>query len=381
MGKTNRWDRRGFLGMAGAAGAATAGLVACTGGASGDLAGEVAGERNLPEIEWDLPTSWPASLDTIYGGAVTFAERVSALTGGRFRISAREGGELVPPLEVLQSVQSGGIPAGHTAAYYYVGLSPVTAFGTTLPFGLTYREQNAWLYQAGGLEMLQEFYAETFNLIQFPAGNTGVQMGGWFNRQVNSVADLQGLRMRTAGLAAQVLGKLGVTVQTLPGAEIFQALQTGAIDAAEWVGPYDDLKLDFPAVARYYYYPGWWEPGPSLEVQIGLDEWNRLPSIYQDVVRTAAREANVEMMARYDFQNSQAMQELAANPNVELLPFSTEVMDAAQNASFELFDELSASDARFREVYGQWRTFRDSIHSWFGVAERSFLDYATAPPS
>ncbi|MGH8907244.1 MAG: TRAP transporter substrate-binding protein [Egibacteraceae bacterium] len=373
-------ERRRFL-TAATTGAAAVGLSACTGGNAGGLAEEAAGERNLPRVEWEMATSWPASLDTIYGGAVTFADRVAALSGGRFTVTAREGGEIVPALEVLQAVQSGGIPAGHTAAYYYVGLSPVTAFGTALPFGLTYREQNAWLYQAGGLEMLQEFYAETFNVIQFTAGNTGVQMGGWFNRQINSVADLQGLRLRTAGLAAQVFAKLGTTVQTLPGAEIFQALQTGAIDAAEWVGPYDDIKLDFPSVAQYYYYPGWWEPGPSLEVQIGLDQWNQLPSIYQDIVKTAAKEADFDMMARYDFQNQAALADLLSNERIELRPFPTAVMDAAQTASLELFDELSASEGRFGEIYSEWRTFRDSIHRWFGVAERAFLDYAAPPPA
>jgi TRAP-type mannitol/chloroaromatic compound transport system substrate-binding protein len=372
-------ERRRFL-VAGAAGAAAVGLSACN-GAGGGLAEEAAGERNLPRVEWDLVTSWPASLDTIFGGAVTFADRVAALSGGRFTINAREGGELVPALEVLQAVQSGGIPAGHTAGYYYVGLSPVTAFSTSLPFGLTCREQNAWLYEAGGLEMLQEFYADTFNVIQFPAGNTGAQMGGWFNRQINSLADLRGLRMRTAGLTAQVLARLGVTVQTLPGGEIFQALQTGALDAAEWVGPYDDLKLDFPAVARYYYYPGWWEPGPSLEVQIGLDRWTRLPSIYQDIIKTAAKDANLDMMARYDFQNPAALREILSNTTVELRPFPQDVMDAARTASFAFYEELAARNPRFREIYSEWNTFRESIHAWFGVAEREFLTYVAQPPS
>lgn len=379
-------DRREFLGSAGkgALGAAAIGLAACnpsTDAGATTLAAEAAGDDSLPQIEWQMATSWPAALDTIFGGATYFAERVSALSGGRFVVDAREGGELVPALEVLQSVQSGGVQSGHTASYYYTGLSPVTAFGTALPFGLTYREQNAWLYAGGGLEQLQEYYAANYNTIQFPAGNTGVQMGGWFNKEINSVADLQGLRFRTAGLNAQMLSKLGVQVQTLPGAEIFQALQTGAIDAAEWVGPYDDLKLDFPSVAQFYYYPGFWEPAPTLEVQIGLDTWNELPSLYQDIVRSAAKEANMNMMNQYDLLNPGALNEIMESGNVELRPFPDDVLAAAEEAAFELYEELGAQTPEFAEIFEGWNSFRETMHGWFGVAERSFLTFAAQPPA
>lgn len=379
-------DRREFLGSAGKGvlGAAAIGLAACnpaTDAGATTLAAEAAGDDSLPQIEWQMATSWPAALDTIFGGATYFAERVSALSGGRFVVDPREGGELVPALEVLQSVQSGGVQSGHTASYYYTGLSPVTAFGTALPFGLTYREQNAWLYAGGGLEQMQEYYAATFNTIQFPAGNTGAQMGGWFNKEINSVADLQGLRFRTAGLNAQMLAKLGVQVQTLPGAEIFQALQTGAIDAAEWVGPYDDQKLDFDSVAQFYYYPGFWEPAPTLEVQIGLDEWNQLPSLYQEIVRSAAKEANMNMMNQYDLLNPSALTDMLESGDVRLLPFPDDVMEAAQEAAFELYDELGAETPEFAEIFEGWNTFRQTTHEWFGVAERAFLTFATQPPA
>ncbi|MGH8925003.1 MAG: TRAP transporter substrate-binding protein [Acidimicrobiia bacterium] len=379
-------DRRQFLGSAGKGvlGAAAVSLAACnqaTDAGATTLAAEAAGDNSLPQVEWQMATSWPAALDTIFGGAIYFSERVSALSGGRFVVDAREGGELVPALEVLQSVQSGGVQSGHTASYYYTGLSPVTAFGTALPFGLTYREQNAWLYAGGGLAQLQEYYAATFNTIQFPAGNTGVQMGGWFNKEINSVADLQGLRFRTAGLNAQVLSKLGVQVQTLPGAEIFQALQTGAIDAAEWVGPYDDQKLDFPAVAQFYYYPGFWEPAPTLEVQIGLDQWNQLPSLYQDIIRSAAKEANMNMMNQYDLLNPAALREMVESGDVELRPFPDDVLAAAEEAAFELYDEIGAQTPEFAEVFEGWNTFRQTTHEWFGVAERAYLSYAAQPPA
>ena len=334
----------------------------------------VAQESGLPEISWQMATSWPVALDTIFGGAQVFAERVSAMTGGRFKIEPRAAGELAPGTQVLDVVSQGAVPIGHTASYYYVGKSPTTAFGTTLPFGLNAQQQNSWLYEGGGLGLMQEFYREKFNVIQFPAGNTGVQMGGWFNKEVNTAADLQGLKMRIPGLGGQVMAKLGVNVQVLPGGEIFQALQTGAIDAAEWVGPYDDEILGLNKVTSYYYAPGWWEPGPTLEVEINLDEWNKLPEIYQEIVKTAAFEANMTMLARYDARNNDALQRLL-DSGVELREYSNEIMQAAEAASFELYDEFSASDADFKSIFEQWSAFRKGIYAWNDVNEGSFARY------
>jgi TRAP-type mannitol/chloroaromatic compound transport system substrate-binding protein len=293
---------------------------------------------------------------------------------GKFKITPRAAGEVAPGLEVLNVVEQGAVQCGHTASYYYVGKSPITAFGTALPFGLNAQQQNAWLYEGGGLQMLQELYAEKFGVIQFPAGNTGTQMGGWFRNEISTVADLQGLKMRIPGLGGQVMSKLGVTVQALPGGEIFQALQTGAIDAAEWVGPYDDEKLGLHQVTGFYYYPGWWEPGPSLEVQIGLNEWNNLPEIYQEAVRTAAFEANMTMLARYDARNNEALQRLLQE-GITLTPYSDEIMTAAEEASFALFDELSAQDADFKTVFDEWKQFRDRVYAWHNIAESGFTRY------
>jgi len=380
-------ERRQFLRGA-ATGAAAFGLVACTGsavtgdgGSSEDEPGngaeedgeQVALDDSLPEINVEMATSWPLGLDTIFGGAQVFAERVAAMTGGRFNITPRAGNELVPALEVLDAVESGGVPMGHTASYYYVGKTPVMGFGTALPFGLTDRQQNAWLFEAGGLEMLQEIYAERFNVIQFPAGNTGVQMGGWFNKEINGVNDIRGLTMRIPGLGGEVMSRLGATVQVIAGGEIFQALDTGAIDAAEWVGPYDDEKLGLQNAARLYYYPGWWEPGPTLEVQIGLDQWNELPTPYQEIVRTAAHEANTIMMARYDVLNPQALQSLQ-DSGTEVRPFPDDVLDAAKTASFELFDEFASSDSDFQTVFDEWDAYRQSVQAWFGLGELSMLE-------
>ncbi|MBD1873203.1 TRAP transporter substrate-binding protein [Nodosilinea sp. FACHB-131] len=352
----------------GVAAATTASLGACAGASSSGVEGAA---EDLPRIDWQMATSWPAALDTILGGAQTFADRVSAMSGGRFTISPRSAGEIAPPLEVLNVVSQGAVPCGHTASYYYVGRSPVMGFGASLPFGLTPQQQNAWLYEGGGLEKLQEFYARQFNVIQFPAGNTGAQMGGWFRREIASVSDLAGLKMRIPGLGGQVMSKLGVTVQTLPGGEIFQALQTGAIDAAEWVGPYDDEKLGLNKVAQYYYYPGWWEPGSTLEVQINLDQWNQLPEVYQQIVRTAAFEANTEMLSRYETRNNEALQRLV-DGGVQLREYSAEIMTAAQEATFDLYDEFAAGDADFKAIYDDWRGFRDRIYAWSQLNQGAF---------
>lgn len=330
---------------------------------------------NLPTINWQMATSWPISLDTIFGGAQVLAERVKSLTNGKFIIEPRAAGEIAPGLEVLNVVSQGAVQSGHSAGYYYIGKSPALAFGTSVPFGLTAQQQNAWLYEGGGLAKLQEIYAAKFNVIQFPAGNTGVQMGGWFRKEVKTLNDLKGLKMRIPGLGGQVMAKLGVTVQNLPGGEIFQALQTGAIDAAEWVGPYDDEKLGLNKVAKYYYYPGWWEPGPTLEVQINLDEWKKLPPQYQAAIQTAAYESNATMLARYDTRNNEALERLL-KAGVEVRPYSQEILEAAEKAAFALYDEFAAKDADFKAVYDQWKPFRDRIYAWSNLSEGSFTRYS-----
>lgn len=362
--------RKQFLQTAIASASTSAALAACR-----TTAGASRSSASLPTLNWQMATSWPVALDTIFGGAKTFADRVAALTGGKFKITPRPAGELAPPLEVLNVVSQGAVPCGHTAAYYYVGKSPATAFGTALPFGLNAQQQNAWLYEGGGLQKLQDLYARKFSVIQFPAGNTGTQMGGWFRKEISKVSDLQGLRMRIPGLGGQVMGLLGVTVQTLAGSEIFQALQTGALDAAEWVGPYDDEKLGLQKIAKYYYYPGWWEPGPTLEVQINLNEWKKLPVDYQEAIQTAAFEANTIMLARYDARNNEALQRLLQG-GVQLRAYSNEILAAAEKASFELFDEFAAKDADFKSIFVDWKQFRDRVFVWNNINEGSFARYS-----
>ncbi len=370
-------ERRRFLGMA-AAGAAVLGVAGCE--QAGfmlpiQVASAVAEDASLPAVEWQMATSWPPDLDSIFWSAQVVAERVAALTDGKFVIRPRAAGELAPGLEVLNVVEEGAVPIGHTVSHYYAHRGAVTAFSTGLPFGLTVRQQNAWLYEGGGLKLLHEAYASRFNIIQFPVGNSGVQMGGWFNKEINAVSDLAGLKMRIPGMAGQVMERLGVAPQMLPGNEIFQALESGAIDAAEWIGPYEDERMNFHKVASYYYYPGWWDPGASVEIQINLDKWNDLPQQYQEALKTAAYEANVRVTARYDARNPAALHRLINDGGVNLRPFPNDLMTAAEESTFELFDETAAADADFASIYKEWSAFREAIQAWHGLAERSYLQY------
>ncbi len=379
-------ERRQFLGLASKV-ALVGGAVALTGcstsggddsaaaGKGAEAAAAVASDSSLPTIEWQMATSWPLALDTIFGGAQTVADRVSAMTGGKFKITPRAAGELAPGLQVLDVVSQGAVPIGHTASYYYIGKSNVMAFGTSLPFGLNAQQQNAWLYQGGGLDLLRPIYKDKFNVIQFPAGNTGAQMGGWWNKEINSLADIQGLKMRIPGLGGKVMDKLGVTVQVLPGGEVFQALQTGAIDGAEWVGPYDDEKMSFNKAAKYYYFPGWWEPGPTLEIQVNLDEYNKLPQEYQEILKTAAYEANMSMLATYDAKNIDALQRLI-DGGTQLRRYPDDLMKAAEESAFALYDEYSAADSDFKAIFEQWSKFREGIQRWNSLNEGGFADYA-----
>ncbi|HSR43826.1 MAG TPA: ABC transporter substrate-binding protein [Acidimicrobiia bacterium] len=331
-------------------------------------------QSDLPVLNWQMPTSWPGSLiGTIGAGAQIFSDELKKMTGGKFTVTPRVAGELVGGLEVLPTVRDGGAEAGHTASYYYVGLSPATQFGTAVPFGLTSRQQNAWLYAGGGLEMLREYYAEEFGLIQFPAGNTGVQMGGWFTKEINSVADLQGLKMRIPGLAGRSFNNLGAEQVTVAGGDIITSIETGAIDAAEWVGPYDDLILGLGELGSqlYYYHPGWWEPGSTLEVQMPLTLWNELPEEYQAAVENAAKAANLGTMANYDVLNSDALAQV--KQVAEIREFPEDVLTAFKTDFEGVLDEVAATDGRFNEILGPWRQFRDSVQEWHALAESSML--------
>ncbi|RME21787.1 MAG: ABC transporter substrate-binding protein, partial [Deltaproteobacteria bacterium] len=322
------------------------------------------------KVQWRLASSFPRSLDTIFGASEVLARRVEAMTGGNFRIRVYPAGELVPALQVLDAVQQGTVAVGQSASYYYIGKNPALAFDTCVPFGMTARQQSAWLLEGGGLELVNKLYAD-FGVRVFPAGNTGVQMGGWFKREVPDIASLAGLKMRIPGMGGKVMAALGVSVQNIAGGDIFPALETGAIDATEWVGPYDDEKLGFHKAARFYYYPGWWEPGPNLSFYVGEKAWAALPAEYREVFTTACYEAAVAMQTRYDAKNPPALQRLLA-AGVQTRPFSEEIMVAARDAAFQLYADESARNPEYREVFEHWDKARRDFNAWWGLAELAY---------
>jgi TRAP-type mannitol/chloroaromatic compound transport system substrate-binding protein len=326
-------------------------------------------------VTWRLASSFPNALDTIYGTADVLARRVEQLTDGRFRIRPYSAGEIVPAFEVLGAVQNGTVQMGHGASYYFQGRNPALVFDCTVPFGLTARQLNAWFHYGGGLELTREMFTD-FNIINFPGGNTGTQMGGWFRRNIGSQADLRGLKMRIPGLGGEVMSRLGVTVQVIPGGEIYPALERGAIDATEWVGPYDDEKLGFHEIVRDYYYPGWWEPGPGISFYVNRTAWDALPTSYQHAFEIAAGEASENMLALYDARNAPAMERLVS-AGVRLHPFPEDVMAAAREITVELLEE-AASDPLYGRIYASYRSWRDQAYRWFGTAELSYADFAFA---
>jgi len=326
-----------------------------------------------PEVKWRLASSFPKSLDTIFGGAVTVSERVAKITNNKFQIQLFAAGEIVPAFGVVDAVQNATVECCHTAPYYFFGKDPTFAFACAIPFGMNTRQQNAWMYHGGGLQLMREFL-KGYNIINFPAGNTGAQMGGWFRKEIKTVADLQGLKFRIGGFAGTVMAKLGTVPQQIAGGDIYPALEKGTIDAAEWVGPYDDEKLGFYKVAKNYYYPGWWEGGPELDVFCNIKAFEALPKEYQAALEAACYEANVDMVAKYDAVNPPALRRLVAN-GVALRPFPREVMQACFKAAGEVFDETMAKNAAFKKVFEPWKKFRDEEDLWFSVAENNFDNF------
>ena len=362
-------ERRSFLKKAGlglAAGAATAPVIV---NAQAPAAG-------LPTISWRMAGSWPKSLDTLYGGMEHISKLVSDATGGKFTIKVFAAGEIVGGLQVLDAVQNGTVECGHTTCYYYFGKDPTFAFASSLPFGLNTRQQNSWMYHGGGLELMRDFLKD-YNCLSLPAGNTGTQMGGWFRKEIKTVADLKGLKMRISAAAGLVLTRLGVVPQQIAGGDIYPALEKGTLDAVEWVGPYDDEKLGFYKVAKHYYYPSWWEGGTEIDLLVNLKAWAALPKEYQTILEAACGEANVSMTAKYDTLNPPALKRLVGN-GVKLLPFSNAIMAACYKVAQEVFDEVASKNAKFKKVYEPWKKYRDEQVQWFSIAENRFDNFMIA---
>lgn len=320
-----------------------------------------------------MQSSFPKSLDTVYGGAERVAKRVAEMTDDKFQIQPFAGGEIVPPFAVLDAVKNGIVEAGHTASYYYVGKDPTFAFFAAVPFGFNARQQSAWMRGGGGIELMREFH-KAHNVIPFMAGHTGAQMGGWFRKEINTLEDLKGLRFRIGGFAGHVMQRLGVVGQMIPAGEIYTSLERGVIDAAEWLGPYDDERLGLYKIAKYYYYPGFWEGDAQVSIYVKPEAWEALPKAYKAAFETACGEACVWMLSKFDAENPAALRRLVANGAV-LKRFSREIMEAAHKAAFEMYDELAVTNNEFKKVYEPWRKFRAEQYLWFRVAENSFDNF------
>ena len=370
-------ERRDFTKKA-LLGAAGAGLLTGCGNEESSASDGAPNVQPTQQVRWRLASSFSRSLDTIYGAAEVLSERLKALTDGNFEILTYPGGELVPPLEVLGSVQNRTMEMGHSASYYFIGKNPALAFDCTVPFGLTARQYNAWLLYGGGMELMRDLFAD-FNIVNLPGGNTGTQMGGWFKTGVTSLEDMRGLKMRIPGLGGRVMSEMGVNTQVLPSGEIYPSLERGAIDAAEWVGPYDDEKLGFHEVAQYYYYPGWWEPGPALTFYVNRDAYESLPTQYQEALETAAAEASLHMLAQYDHKNPAALDRLL-DKGATLRRFPDDVMRRAQKVTTQLLEDNASGNKQYRTIYEAYKEARENAYQWFGTAELGYANFAFPHP-
>jgi TRAP-type mannitol/chloroaromatic compound transport system substrate-binding protein len=352
-------ERRSFVRGAGLAGVLAAGIAPAV--------------HAQASIRWRMASSFPKSLDTIYGGGEVFAKKVSEMTGGKFQISVHAGGELMPPFGVVDGVQNGTVECCHTVPYYFFGKDETFAIGAAIPFGLNSRQMTAWMQEGNGMKLMREFY-KNYNIVNFAAGNTGAQMAGWFRKELKSLADIKGLKMRIGGFAGKVLERLGGVPQNIPGGEIYQSLEKGTIDAAEWVGPYDDQKLGFNKVAPFYYYPGWWEGGPQIDVFINQKAYDSLSAEYKAIVESAAAYAHTDMQAKYDAKNPGALKQLVASGS-KLHRFPKDILDAAFKESMALYSDLSGKNPQWKKVYEDFATFRRDQNLWFRFAEAGFDDY------
>ena len=349
-------DRRSLIKHAGIAGVLAAGVAPAV--------------QAQAAIRWRLTSSFPKALDTIHGAADVFARLVGQMSGGKFQVTVHAPGELVPAFGVVDAVQQGTVEAGHTAPYYYFGKDDTFAMGTAIPFGLNSRQLTAWYYDGNGLKLFREFY-DKYNIVNFPGGNTGAQMGGWYRKEIKTAVDIKGLKMRIGGFAGKVLTRMGGVPQNIPGGEIYQALEKGTIDSAEWIGPYDDEKLGFQKVAKNYYFPGWWEGGAQLDFYINKAAFNALSKENQAIVEAAASYAHTEMQARYDARNPGALKRLIAG-GAKVLPFPKAVMDLAFKESMALYTELSDTNPAWKKIYSDYSAFRKEQNQWFRIADAQF---------
>jgi TRAP-type mannitol/chloroaromatic compound transport system substrate-binding protein len=353
--------RRDFMKKAGAGSLLAGSMVAAPAIATG-----------AEKYKWKMVTTWPKNFPGLGTGANNLAKLITEMSGGRIEVKVYGAKELVPAFEVFDAVSRGTAEMGHGAAYYWKGKSEAAQFFAAVPYGLTAQEMNGWLYHGGGMALWEQIY-DRFNLVPAAAGNTGVQMGGWFNKEINSLGDLKGLKMRIPGLGGEVLKRAGGTPVNLPGGELYTSLQSGAIDATEWVGPYNDLAFGLYKAAKYYYYPGWHEPGTTLEAMINKDAFSKLPKDLQSIVLNACKVVNQDMLAEYTARNNAALHTLVNQHKVDLRQFPDDVLAKLRQLSDEVVAEVAAKDKLTKQVYESFRTFRDQVMEWHKVSEQSYL--------
>ena len=328
---------------------------------------------NDQRYEWKLVTSWPKNFPGLGMAPENFAKAVNEMSNGRLTIKVYGGGEIVPALEVFSAVSQGTVEMGHAAAYYWKGKIPASPFFTAVPFGLTAQEMNGWLHYGGGMALWRELYAP-FNIIPFAGGNTGVQMAGWFNREIKTIEDLKGLKMRIPGVGGEVFSRAGGSSVTLPGSELYTSLQTGVIDATEWVAPYNDMSLGLQDVAKYYYYPGWHEPGPTLEFTVNKTAFESLPKDLQKIIEVATRYANQDMLDEYTARNNASLTDLEANYDTQLKQIPDDVIRALNKAADEYYRELAAQDEMADKIYQSWDKFRQDVKNYHRISEQAYIN-------
>lgn len=323
--------------------------------------------------DWTLVTTWPKNYPGLGAAPENFAKLIKRMSNGRLNVTVYGANQLVPAMGVFGAVSSGSAQMGHSAAYYWRGKIPATVFFTSVPFGMNNQEMNGWLHYGGGLALWREIYAE-HNLIPFTAGTTGVQMGGWFNKEINSIDDVQGLKMRIPGIGGDVFTRAGGTAVSIPGGELYTALQSGVIDATEWVGPYNDLAFGFHQIAKYYYYPGWQEPGPILELIVNKEAYENLPKDLQAMIEAATRTVNQDMLNEYTARNNGALVELTEKHKVDIRPFPKDVLQAFADMSEEVYSELSAKDPTFKKVYEHYSEFFKGVRGYHMLSEQAYFE-------
>ncbi len=328
--------------------------------------------QGQPEIRWRLASSYPKSLDTLYGAGAQIAKRVAAATDNKFQLQVFAAGEIVGGLQVLDAVQNGTVECGYTLSSFYLGKDQTFMFEASVPWGMNTRHHNGWMTHGGGLQLVRDFLAD-YNIVNFPAGNTGAQMGGWFRKEINSVEDLKGLKFRIAGMGGQILARMGAVPQVLAGGDIYPALERGTLDAVEWAGPYDDEKLGFVKVAKYYYYPGFWEGTAQTSLYVNKDKLAALPEPYRNILEAACAEANLWCLSKYDAENPDALRRVLSQ-GAQLRAFPRDVLDASYKQAYALYGEIAAQNPKFKKIFDHWMAFREKELTWFRIGEFPF-DY------